>query len=252
MKILLTVAYDGTSYCGWQRQLNGVSVQQVLEDALREILQAPELTVTGASRTDAGVHALGQRAAFSVTEMKIPVDKICRVLNGRLPADISVRAASEVSEDFNPRFAAKRKTYRYSIFNQEHGNPLLARYSWHVTYPLDVPAMREAASHLEGTHDFAAFCAAGGSAKTTERTIFSLTVIERESEPASQPGLIDLTVTGDGFLYNMVRIIAGTLVYVGAGKISAKEMPGIILSGNRARAGITAPPHGLTLMEVEY
>ncbi len=249
MKILLTVAYDGTAYCGWQRQINGVSVQQVLEEVLREVLAQPGLTVTGASRTDAGVHALGQRAAFSVPNgepLKIPTVRLCRVLNGRLPGDIVCRAAAEMSDTFHPRFDAKKKTYRYRILNEEYNNPLLARTAWHVPRALDTDAMRRAADAFIGTHDFAAFCAAGGSAKTTTRTIYDLTLTPQDD------GCLDLRVYGNGFLYNMVRIIAGTLMYVGVGKISPKEMPAIIEAGNRARAGITAPPHGLTLLEIEY
>jgi tRNA pseudouridine38-40 synthase len=244
MNILLTVAYDGTNYAGWQRQDNAVAVQQRLEEALSGLLSFP-VKLTAASRTDAGVHALGQRAAFAVPHMPIAMEKLPQVINSRLPGDIAVQAAEIAAEDFNPRFRALAKTYRYQIYNGAHPNPLLARYSAFVPYALDVGGMARAAGCFAGRHDFMAFCAAGSAAKTTERTIFSCDV-KREGE------LVQITVKGDGFLYNMVRIIAGTLLYVGPGKLCPGDVPAILASKDRTNAGKTMPPQGLTLMEVIY
>ena len=242
MNILLTVAYDGTNYCGWQRQDNAVAVQQKLEEALSEIFRR-EVKTAGASRTDAGVHALGQRAAFSVDKISIPIDKLPLVINSHLPEDIAVQGAERVGEGFNPRFDARAKTYCYQIYNAPYSNPLIRRYSAFVPGELNVEKMIEAAPKFIGTHDFAAFCASGSGAKTTVRTIFDCNV--------SQEGpLIRMSVTGDGFLYNMVRIMAGTLLYAGMGKVD--DICGIIASGDRKLAGKTMPPEGLTLMEVMY
>jgi len=245
MQVLLTVAYDGTAYAGWQRQQNAIAVQQRLEEALSALLKRP-ITVNAASRTDAGVHALGQRAAFFADDLRVPLGKLPQVVNGFLPHDISVTAAQVVPDGFNPRFDAVCKTYTYNTYCGVVPNPLLRRYSAYVPRALDVEAMKKAAGMFTGRHDFAAFMATGGSAKTTVREIYACEVIE------SQPRLITLTVTGSGFLYNMVRIIAGTVLYVGLGKIAADDVPGIILSCDRTRAGKTMPPEGLTLVEVEY
>jgi len=243
MRILLTLAYDGTHYAGWQRQINALSVQQVLEEALTTFIKR-DVRCTAASRTDAGVHALGQRVAFAAEGLRIPVDKLPRVLNGLLPPAVNVTAAAAVADNFNPRFAARYKTYVYRIYNAPVPNPLLRRYSAFVSRPLDIPAMQKAAQHIVGRHDFAAFCAVGGSAKTTVREIYACTVTQGQT--------LDITVTGGGFLYNMVRIIAGTLVYTGLGKIDAGAIPDILAGKNRNRAGKTMPAHGLTLLEVSY
>ncbi|MCL2378555.1 MAG: tRNA pseudouridine(38-40) synthase TruA [Defluviitaleaceae bacterium] len=245
MQILLTVAYDGTAYAGWQRQQNAVAVQQRLEEALSELLNGPIVT-KAASRTDAGVHALGQRAAFFAEDLRIPLNKLPQVLNGFLPPDISVTAATAVSEDFNPRFHASYKTYTYNTYTNPTPNPLLRRYSAYMPQALDIQAMKKAAGMFIGRHDFAAFMATGGSAKTTVREIYACEVEE------AQPGLATLTVTGNGFLYNMVRIITGTVLYVGLGKILPGDIPGIILSRDRTKAGKTMPPEGLTLVRVGY
>jgi tRNA pseudouridine38-40 synthase len=246
MQILLTIAYDGTNYAGWQRQENAIAVQEKIEDALSELLSEKSVVVRAASRTDAGVHALGQRASFFAPNMKIPLDKFPTVLTSRLPQDISVTSAEIVPDDFNPRFNAKQKTYVYNILNATHANPLLGRYSAFVPRTLLLDAMLEATKHFIGKHDFAAFCATGSSAKTTVREIFNFKISKQENN------LISLTVTGNAFLYNMVRILAGTIVYVGLGKISPQEIPEIIASKNRTRAGITMPPQGLVLVEVIY
>ena len=238
MNILLTLAYDGTNYAGWQRQENAITIQQRLEEAL-------DSKVTGASRTDAGVHALGQCASFEVSHMPVPLEKLPQVINSRLPSDISIQSAKIAPDGFNPRFRAKFKTYRYQIYNGITPNPLLSRYSAFVPNILDTEKMQQAATHFIGPHDFAAFCASGSAAKTTTRTVFDCK-IERND------GLITMTVTGNAFLYNMVRIMAGTVLYVGLGKIPPGDIPEIIESKERVRAGKTMPPEGLILVEVVY
>lgn len=246
---LLTVAYDGTDYAGWQRQENAITVQEKMEDALTVLLKR-DVRVTAAGRTDSGVHALGQRVAFHADDLKVPIEKLPMVLNGLLPSDICVSFAERVPTGFSPRFDAIDKTYRYRILNAPCPNPLLGRYSAFVPMNLDAYKMKEAAKQFVGRHDFAAFCATGSSAKTTVREIYSLKVdITDHQQPAT---LIDIVVTGNAFLYNMVRIIAGTLVYVGIGKINPQSVKEIILSKNRKNAGKTMPPHGLTLMGVSY
>jgi tRNA pseudouridine38-40 synthase len=245
MQILLTVAYDGTDYAGWQRQENAVAVQQKLEEALSALLSRP-VTVQGASRTDAGVHALGQRACFTAPDLRVPLDKLPMVLVGLLPPDISVTQALAVPAGFNPRFDASHKTYTYTIYNAPHPNPLLSRYSAFVPQTLDTEAMETAAVSFIGKHDFAAFCATGSSAKTTVREVHACGIYKEAS------GTLVMTITGNAFLYNMVRIIAGTLLYVGMGKITKHDIPAIILSKDRKRAGKTMPPQGLVLQNVAY
>jgi len=251
VQILLTVAYDGTNYAGWQRQENAITVQEKVEAAL-SALYSHDIKVRAASRTDAGVHALGQHASFFVDESKIPVDKIPLALLGILPPDIAVTKAEIVSEDFHPQYDAKQKTYVYKIHTV--AIPLLNRFSAFVPRELDIYAMKEAAGFFVGRHDFVAFCATGGSAKTTVREVFSCAVCEYEdiTSLGRVGNIIQLEITGGGFLYNMVRIIAGTLVYVGMGKIPPKAVPDIIASKDRTKAGKTMPPHGLVLVEVEY
>jgi len=241
MQILLTIAYDGTDYAGWQRQANAVAVQEVLELALAQ-LYGLEIKTAAAGRTDAGVHALGQRVVFTAENL-IPLEKLPMVLAKFLPKDISALKAELVPDDFNPRFHAKKKTYVYKIHNAF--NPFVNRYSAFVPHSLDLAVMQQAACHFIGEHDFAAFCATGGSAKTTVREIYNCSVNKG-------PDLVEITVTGNGFLYNMVRIIAGTLLYVGSGKIKPSAIPEIINSRDRKQAGKTAPAHGLTLLEVVY
>ena len=245
MQALLEVQYDGTNYSGFQRQLNAITVQEKLEDALALIF-GQSLRVTAASRTDAGVHALGQRVSFFVEKLYVPLPKLPYVINAKLPPDISVVGSLEVPDSFNPRFDAKFKTYTYSFYNAPFRNPLKSRYSVFVPKKLDLEAMSLAAGFFVGVHDFATFCAAGGSQKTTVREVFSC-----KCEPSAS-GDVVLTITGNGFLYNMVRIIAGTLYYVGIGKIPVSSIPDIIHSRQRTRAGKTMPPHGLTLVEVGY
>ena len=244
MQYLLNISYKGTNYAGWQRQENAITIQQKIEEALRMIYKQP-ISVTGASRTDAGVHALGQKCAFSIENQSIPVEKLPYALNVNLPDDISVTWAKKVADAFHPIFDAKNKTYIYRIYNEEFRNPLVFDISWHVYYKLNVDDMAYAARYYEGKHDFSAFCAAGGSAKTHEREIYSSKVYKEEN-------MICFEVNGSGFLYNMVRIMAGTLMYVGCGKIDKESLPRIIASMERKNGGITAPPQGLCLKEVYY
>lgn len=245
MHVLLKVQYDGTNYSGFQRQLNAVTVQEKLEDALFQVF-GHKIGVIAASRTDAGVHALGQRVSFFAKNIRVPVVKLPYVINTHLPPDVSVVGSQEVPIGFNPRFDAKFKTYTYGFYQAPFHNPLKSRYSVFVPKQLDIMAMSLAAGFFVGKHDFAAFCATGGSQKTTVREVYSCTFC------ASCDDTAKLTITGSGFLYNMVRIIAGTLYYVGIGKISAHSIPGIIKSRKRICAGKTMPPHGLVLVEVEY
>jgi len=243
MNILLTVAYDGTNYFGWQRQKNQISVQQTLEEALSNLLKK-NIQVRGASRTDTGVHAYEQ-AAFFKEDINIPINNLPYAVNSFLPEDIVITNARLVSDDFHPQYSVLKKTYQYKILNSEFRNPKLRNYSEFVRYPLDINKMKEACSYFIGTYDFRAFCASGSRAKTTVRTIFDLSV--------SQNGnIIDIEITGNGFLYNMVRIIAGTLIYVGMNKIEPYFVKQIIESKNRSLAGKTVGPGGLTLMRIYY
>lgn len=245
-RILLTIAYDGTKYSGWQKQKNPevITVEGELTKALRQLFKNPELECIGASRTDAGVHALGQRAVIDV-ETTIPVEKIPLAIRSFLPPDIIVAKAEEVPAEFHPRYDCIKKTYEYRFWNAPVKNPKERLYSSYVQKPLDIDKMNEGAKAFLGTHDFAAFCAAGAQVSTTVRTIFDCHV-ERNGET------VRVLVTGDGFLYNMVRIIAGTLMAVGMGKIPSEAVAGIIESKDRAKAGQTAEPQGLTLMEIFY
>jgi len=253
MYILLTIAYDGSIYAGWQRQENAITIQEKLEDALSTLIKRP-IQVKGASRTDAGVHAMGQRASFFAPDLLIPLNKLPMVLNGILPSDISVTDAIEVDESFNPRFDAKHKTYNYNIYNATYPNPLQARYSTFIPHNLKLPDMQKAAQQFIGRHDFSAFCATGSNAKTTIREIYSCDIENKDdgNKKGENSNLISISITGNAFLYNMVRIIAGTIVYVGLGKIPHYEIGNIIKSNDRTKAGKTMPPQGLILMDVCY
>ena len=242
-RIHLIVEYDGTAYAGWQRQANAMTVQEKLERAILK-LTGEEICVSGASRTDAGVHALGQSAHFD-TESRIPADKFSFALNTMLPPDIRVTRSEEVSPEFHARFSTKGKRYRYLFHAAPHAGALTRNTHAHVIYPLDVEKMQAEAQDLVGTHDFAAFAANGSVVKDTVRTIYRAEVTREGSE-------IRLIVEGSGFLYNMVRIIAGTLIGVGSGKLEPGAFRRAIASGDRLDLGITAPAHGLTLMEVFY
>ncbi len=241
--IKLTIEYDGTNYSGWQSQKNALSVQAVIESAIKE-LTGEDCRLTGAGRTDAGVHALGQVANF-YTNSAIPAQRFSYALNGLLPRDIVVIASHEVDVDFHSRFSAVGKRYRYLVYNFPMPSALLRNRAYHVPFALDLKAMQEAAGYLIGKHDFAAFSASGSSVKTTVRTVTSASLEKSDR-------LITLDITGDGFLYNMVRIIMGTLVEVGLGKMEPGAVEEILESRDRGRAGATAPPHGLYLAEVYF
>ena len=243
MRVKMVVAYDGTNYCGWQIQPNGVTIEQKLNEALTDLLQEP-IKVTGASRTDAGVHSLGNVCIFD-TNTRMPAEKISYALNTRLPEDIVVLDSCQVPESFHPRFSKSRKTYEYRILNQKFRNPTRRLDTHFYYYDLDVEAMQRAAAYLVGEHDFKSFASTGGQAETSVRTIYSLDVEKRDS-------IITIRVKGNGFLYNMVRIIAGTLIKVGAGEILPEEIPAILEAKDRSAAGPTAPAKGLTMIGLEY
>ena len=240
---MLEVAYDGTNYCGWQVQPNGITVQEVLNRHLSELLQEPIETI-GASRTDAGVHALGNIAVFD-TSARMPGEKISYALNQRLPEDIRIQMSKEVAADFHPRYVKSEKTYAYRILNRRFPVPTERLYS-HFTYvPLDVDRMAEAGQYLLGEHDFKSFCTPRTQVRSTVRTIYDLTLTKEGDE-------IRMRITGNGFLYNMVRIMAGTLLMTALGKLTPEDVPHILISGDRSLAGITAPPDGLYLTRVSY
>ena len=242
-RIHLIVEYDGTNYAGWQRQANALAVQQVIEEALGKLTREP-VVLHGASRTDAGVHALGQSAHFD-TDSRIPADKFSYALNALLPPDIRIRASSEAAPDFHARFSARGKRYRYLFYDDRHAGALNRFTHAHSIYPLDDERMRAEARALLGTHDFAAFAASGSVVKDTVRTIWRAELTRRGHE-------VRLIVEGSGFLYNMVRIIAGTLRDVGSGKLPPGALRRAIETGDRLDLGVTAPAHGLTLMQVFY
>lgn len=241
IKILLQ--FDGSNYHGWQIQPNAVTVQEKVSKAVSYVTKE-DIKVFGCSRTDAGVHAKFYVASFK-TESKIPLDRLPFAINSNLPSDISCIGAEEEREDFNAITSAKRKTYVYKIDNSPIRNPFLKNYAWHYPAKLDFEKMNEATQYFLGKHDFLAFAASGFTAKTTERTIYDLKLKKEDN-------IISIKITGDGFLYNMVRIITGTLLWVGLGKIKPDEISRIIKSKKRENAGITAPPEGLYLWGVEY
>lgn len=242
-RIKMVLAYDGTNYCGWQVQSNGITIEAVLNKALSELLGEP-VVVIGASRTDSGVHAEGNVAVFD-TENRMPGDKICFALNQRLPEDIRVLSSGEVPLNWHPRKQNCTKTYEYRILNRKIAMPTLRLYSHFCYFPLDVDKMRRAASYLVGEHDFKSFCTVRGQAEDTVRTIYRLDVMEERD-------MITIRVSGSGFLYNMVRIIAGTLMKVGMGVYPPEHVKEILRARNRQAAGPTAPARGLTLMGLEY
>jgi tRNA pseudouridine38-40 synthase len=265
----IALAYDGTDYVGWQRQANGVSIQEVIEDALRE-LDGRAVAVAGAGRTDSGVHALGQVAAFTIERALAP-DAVLRALNAHLPDDIRVMSADEVPMSFHPRFDARTKTYRYRIWNGEIISPFERRYAWHAAGALDVDAMRAAARLVEGTHDFAAFQAAGSEVASTTRAVAASGIFTTEDTedaegqtfwparfelrvPRALRGgeLIVYEVTGNGFLRHMVRAIVGTLAEIGRGRRPVGWMADVLASRDRAAAGPTSPAAGLFLVRVDY
>ena len=242
-RIHLIVEYDGTAYAGWQRQANAMTVQERLEQAVMR-LTGENVCVHGASRTDAGVHALGQSAHFD-TESRVPPEKFSYALNTMLPGDIRVQKSEAADENFHARFSAVGKRYRYWILSRPHGGALARNTHAHVIYPLNDARMNAECAFLTGTHDFSAFAASGSVVKDCVRTIYAAGVTRNGDE-------LRLDIVGNGFLYNMVRIIAGTLISVGSGKLASGAISRAIVSGSRLDLGVTAPAHGLTLMEVYY
>lgn len=242
-RIKLTVAYDGTNYCGWQVQPNGITVQEVLNRALSELLKE-EIHTVGASRTDAGVHARGNVAVFD-TRARMPGDKIAFALNTRLPEDIRIQGSQEVSPEFHPRFTSTVKTYEYKILNRTFSDPTRRQDSMFWYGALDLEAMKAAAGYLPGTHDFKSFAAVQGAEGSTVRTIYG-TRLWKEDD------MIHFQIQGNGFLYHMVRIIAGTLLEAGKGSWPAERMRQILEARDRSQAGPTARACGLTLLEIQY
>ena len=242
-RVKMVLAYDGTNYCGWQFQTNGITVEEVLGRALSELLEEP-VVVIGASRTDSGVHAEGNVAVFD-TESRISPDKICFALNQRLPEDIRVLSSEEVPLSWHPRKRNCVKTYEYRILNRKIDMPTQRLYSYFCYFPLNVEKMRRAAIYLTGEHDFKSFCTTRGQAEDTVRTIYQIDLVEERE-------MIIIRVMGSGFLYNMVRIIAGTLMKVGMGVYPPEHVRDILRARNRQAAGPTAPAKGLTLMKIEY
>jgi tRNA pseudouridine38-40 synthase len=280
----LTLAYDGTAYVGWQRQAAGTSIQGLLEAAIARI-EGDAVTVTGAGRTDAGVHALGQVASVTVpsASSSIACEAYVRALNASLPEDVRVRSVEEAADDFHARFSARAKTYRYRLTRGGVASPFESRYAWHVMHALDVEAMRAALETCRGEHDFAAFQSTGTPVRDTVRTMLAVSVTVAvtgavpgavagavaEAPAPRDPGSLDavsldavsldtsgplliLELTGTGFLRHMVRAIAGTVVEIGRGRWSPAEMEAILASRDRSRAGPTAPPRGLFLVSVDY
>ncbi len=242
-RIMLTVAYDGTNYCGWQIQPNGETIEGVLNAELSRLLKE-DIRVIGGSRTDAGVHAEGAIAVFD-THSRIPGEKFSYALNQSLPEDIRIRKSREVRPDFHPRRVKTKKTYEYRIWHDEFPMPTNRLYTHWVYTPLDVEAMKQGAAYFTGEHDFRAFCSSHTQVETTIRKIYSLEVEE-------QSHLITIRVCGNGFLYNMVRIIAGTLLDIGQGKASPESVREQLLTGDRNGSGPTAPAKGLCLMGYEF
>lgn len=242
-RIKLEIAYDGTAYHGWQIQPGEQTIEGVINQALSKLLQE-DINVIGASRTDSGVHAKGNVAVFD-TDTRIPAEKICYAINQHLPWDIRVQSSVEVSEEFHPRRVNSRKIYEYNILNRNISLPTERLYSYFLYYDLNVDAMKQAAGFLIGEHDFKSFCSVKTDALNTIRRIYHLDV-EKDGY------MIRIRVTGNGFLYNMVRIIVGTLIEVGRGVIMPEEIAKMLKGLDRSLAGPTAPAHGLTLVGIEY
>lgn len=242
-RIKLTIAYDGTNYCGWQVQPNGITVEEVVNKALKK-LTGEDIQVIGASRTDSGVHALGNVAVFD-THTTIPPERISYALNQRLPEDIVIVKSEEVAEDFHPRYCDCSKTYEYHILNTRIPIPTKRLTNYFVSYDLDVEKMRKAAGYLIGEHDFVSFCNVRTDVEDTVRTVTELEILKDGEE-------ITIRISGNGFLYNMVRIIVGTLIRVGRRFYEPEKVKEILEAKDRKAAGVTAPPHGLILAEIRY
>ncbi|MBE5906067.1 MAG: tRNA pseudouridine(38-40) synthase TruA [Lachnospiraceae bacterium] len=242
-RVKLVVAYDGSNYCGWQKQPNGITIEEELNKALTDLLKTPT-EVIGASRTDAGVHSLGNVAVFD-TDARMPAEKFSYALNQRLPEDIRVQDSCEVDPEFHPRYSDSEKTYQYKILNTKFPQPLRRKDTFFYYQNLDVERMQRASGYFVGEHDFKSFCAVNAQVKSTVRTVYSC-YVEKAGD------IITITITGSGFLYNMVRIIAGTLIKVGSGEIEPEQITEILYAKNREAAGPTAPACGLTMLGIEY
>lgn len=242
-RVRLIVSYDGTNYCGWQIQNNGITVEEVLNHALTDLCRE-EIAVIGASRTDSGVHALGNVAVFD-TNSRIPGEKFSFALNQRLPDDIRIQRSDEIADDWHPRFQDTVKTYEYCFLNRRIPDPMRRLYSYFIYYPMDVENMQKAADYLIGEHDFKSFCTPRTQVRSTVRTIYDLTLTKEGDE-------IRMRITGNGFLYNMVRIIAGTLARVGTGLYTPERVKEILEAKDRNVSGPKAPPQGLTLISIAY
>ncbi len=241
--IKIEIEYDGTNYCGWQIQQNGITVQEEIMKALKK-LTGKDIMVHGSGRTDSGVHAKGQVANF-ILENGIPTERILTALNGKLPGDIAVIDAAEAPMNFHAQHSAVAKRYIYHIYESKYKSAFLENYSYHVYYRLNHDRMREAAEMLIGTHDFRAFMASGSDVKDTVRTIYELDIVKKDKS-------LYIYIKGDGFLYNMVRIIVGTLVEIGSGRMQTGRINELFETGERSKAGHTAPPQGLFLDKVYY
>ncbi len=248
MRYVLKIAYDGANFAGWQRQKNALSVQECLENALKTTLGI-DARVTGSGRTDAGVHALGQICHFDCEGLTIPAEKIPDCVNRALPEGVRALEGAVASEGFDSNRSAKKKTYCYSLYVSKRENPLKERYAVRIEDAPPVKALRKAAKLMEGEHDFKAFCASGSAVKTTVRTVYEIRVEEGESLGGRD---IKLYVTGNGFLYNMVRTMAGELLDLATGKRTKESLLSAFASGERGLLGKTMPAKGLTLMQVEY
>ncbi len=242
-RIRIIVAYDGTNYHGWQLQENGITIEEELNRCLSELL-GERIRVIGASRTDSGVHAMGNVAVFD-TQNRMPAEKVAYALNQRLPEDIRIQKSEEVPADWHPRHCHSIKTYEYRIYRAEFSMPVKRLYSYFFYRPLDIVCMREAAACLEGEHDFRSFCQTGAQVESTVRTLYAVQVEEQGAD-------LVVKIRGNGFLYNMVRIIVGTLIEVGQGKREPESMWEVLAARDRCAAGPTAPAHGLTLVKYEF
>ncbi|MEI6602782.1 MAG: tRNA pseudouridine(38-40) synthase TruA [Clostridia bacterium] len=249
--IKLTIEYKGSNYCGWQKQKNGLSIQQAIVTAIAQAT-GESVALNGSGRTDSGVHAIAQVANFH-TASPIPPERFSFAINAYLPEDISIVSSEEVPEAFHARFNAKGKVYRYYIWNAFRRNAIIPEFAYFAPNPLDLSAMQKAAQIFVGKHDFAAFMAVGSKVKSTTREIYKAEVSEVECPFGAEDGsLICIELTGSGFLYNMVRIIAGTLMEVGLGKRSERQIADALEKGERGLAGQTLPPEGLFLYKVLY
>ncbi len=241
--IKLTIEYDGKDYEGWQKQPKKLNIQGEIEKAIQTVT-GQEVELIGSGRTDAGVHAFAQVANFKI-DTEFPLEKMAIAFNSQLKKSIRIKAAEEVEESFHSRYHCHKKTYAYIIDNSDQGTAVYRNITYHVPQQLNVEAMQKAANYLVGEHDFASFKSSGTSSKSSVRTIFVAQVLKEQERVVIQ-------LTGNGFLYNMVRIIAGTLVEIGKGEKQPEEMEKILQAKDRSLAGKTLPPHGLFLMNVEY